>query len=292
MTVERISHCKVNLLLNILGRRADGFHELETLMHPVWVFDRITIEEAPVGIALRCSDASLPVDARNLVYRAAEAYLRVADVKTGLRLTLEKNLPVAAGLGGGSGNAASTLLGLNELFETRLTQEKLLEIASSLGSDIPFFLQDSPALAFGRGEKIEPVGSLVALKHAAFVLVHPGFGISTPWAYKELARFPEARNGRPGRAAELAGALRSGSLHEATRLFYNVLEAPALEKFPLLGLYKEFFRERGAVSLMSGSGSSVFAIFDSMEAAKAACNPFKERFGDRLWMAVCPCAKP
>src|SRR3974390_2877278 len=115
MTLERPSPCKVNLVLNILGRRADGFHDLETVMHPVAVFDRLRFTRTGAEIRLTCSEPSLPTDSRNLVYRAAEAFLRAASIREGVRLHLEKNIPMAAGVGGGSGNAATTLLGLNEL---------------------------------------------------------------------------------------------------------------------------------------------------------------------------------
>src|SRR4051812_11079009 len=147
MTIEKESPCKVNLLLNILGKRPDGFHELETLMHPVNVFDELTFARSARGIQFTCSDPSLPTNAGNLVYRAAAAFLPRAGIKDGVRIHLTKRIPLAAGLGGGSGNAAVTLLGLNELFDHPLPPETLYEIAASLGSDIPFFLQTKPALA-------------------------------------------------------------------------------------------------------------------------------------------------
>src|SRR6266581_5959502 len=125
MTLERQSSCKVNLLLNILGKRPDGFHELETVMHPVAVFDRLTFERAGRSVELTCSETSLPTDSRNLVHRAASLFLQAAKIKDGVRLHLEKKIPLAAGLGGGSGNAAITLLGLNELFGLPLTADQL-----------------------------------------------------------------------------------------------------------------------------------------------------------------------
>ena len=125
MTLERTSPGKVNLLLNILQKRADGFHELETVMHPVALFDRLSFERGGQGIQLTCSEPSLPTDPRNLAYRAVELFLRAIKSKDGVRMHLEKRLPLAAGLGGGSGNAATTLLGLNELFGNPLTPEKL-----------------------------------------------------------------------------------------------------------------------------------------------------------------------
>jgi len=155
MTIEKKSPCKVNLLLNILGKRADGFHELETVMHPVSLFDRLTLSRAGRVVELTCSNPALPADASNLVHRAATAFLQAAKISDGVRIHLEKNIPMAAGLGGGSGNAAAALSGLNELFNGPLNGEQLHKIAAALGSDVPFFLQSKPALATGRGEKIE-----------------------------------------------------------------------------------------------------------------------------------------
>src|SRR5260221_4702321 len=134
MPLEKQSPCKVNLLLNILGRRPDGFHELETLMHPVQLHDQLTFARSGQTIELTCNDASLPTDSRNLVYRATELFLTSANIKEGVRLHLEKRIPLAAGLGGGSGNAATTLLGLNELFGHPFTADRLVPMAAALGS--------------------------------------------------------------------------------------------------------------------------------------------------------------
>src|ERR1035438_9684623 len=250
MRLEKKSSCKVNLLLNILGKRADGFHELETVMQPVNLFDDIHFERGENGIQLTCDEPTLPVDSKNLVHRAAAGFLSAAKIPSGVKIRLEKKIPLAAGLGGGSGNAATTLLALNELFGQPLSGAKLRELAAALGSDIPFFLQNQPALATGRGEKIQPLEPFPALLGKAFFLIHPGFGISTPWAYQNLARFPEALNGTPGRARKLISKLQTGDLPAARAEFFNSLEAPALDKFPVLALYQEFLRENGALAAL------------------------------------------
>jgi len=289
MSLEKKSPCKVNLILNILGKRADGFHELETVMHPVNLFDEMTFERVARGFQLTCSNSALPTDSGNLVHRAAMLFLQKAEIRDGVRIHLEKKIPLAAGLGGGSGNAATTLLGLNELFGKPLPPKELEEIAASLGSDIPFFLQSKPALGTGRGEKIEPLENFRAMSGTAFVLVHPGFGISTPWAYQNLGRFPAAVNGTPGRAKELVSLLKTTDLRSAGREFYNSLEAPALDKYPILVLFQNFFRENGAVAtLMSGSGSTTFAVVDNPTLAKKIADKFKSEFGETHWVAVVP----
>ena len=287
--LHKKSPCKVNLLLNILGKRPDGFHELETVMQPVNFCDQLDFERGGHGVRLSCSDASLPTDSRNLVFRAAANFLAAANISDGVKIHLEKKIPLAAGLGGGSGNAATTLLALNELFGQPLALAKLDELAAALGSDIPFFLYGKPALATGRGEKVESLENFPALTGKAFFLIHPGFGIATPWAYQNLARFPAALNGEPGRAQKLISLLQTTDLKTAAGSFYNSLEAPALDKFPVLSLYQEFLRENGALAaLMSGSGSTTFAIMENLAAAESVVEKFKSRFGANCWTAVVP----
>jgi len=287
MRLEKTSPCKVNLLLNILGRRADGFHELETVMHPVNLCDELSFERGGFGVQLACNHPELPCDANNLVHRAATAFLAGAEISDGVRIHLRKNLPLAGGIGGGSANAAVTLTALNELFGSPLVPEKLHALAATLGSDVPFFLNDRPALATGRGENVTWLENFPALRGRAFFLAHPGFGISTPWAYQNLARFPEAQNGQAGRAKELVAKLQTGNLAGTAVNFYNSLEAPAFDKFPVLQIYRDFLRENGAlVSLMSGSGSTTFAIAENLATAESLAERFKVRFGTHGWLAT------
>lgn len=285
--LHKKSPCKVNLILNILGKRADGFHELETVMQPVAICDEMTFERAGAGVQLTCTQAELPTDSRNLVHRAATSFLAAANIPDGVRIHLQKHLPLAGGIGGGSANAAVTFSALNELFGAPLPLEKLHELAAALGSDVPFFLYDRPALATGRGEKVQTLEHFPALRGKAFFLAHPGFGISTPWSYQNLARFPAALNGRAGRAQRLISLLQGGDLKSAAAELYNSLEAPAFDKYPVLSLYQEFLREQGAlVALMSGSGSTTFAIAEDLAAAETLAEKFKSQFGDNGWTAT------
>lgn len=286
-SLELDSPCKVNVLLNILGRRPDGFHELETVLHPVPVCDRLTLERAASGVDLTCNLPDLPVDGRNLVHRAATLFREAVGLTDGIRIRLEKHVPLAAGLGGGSGNAALTLAGMNTLFGMPLDTATVTRLAARLGSDVPFFLHAQPGLATGRGEQIEPLCNLHALEGAWILLVHPGFGIATAWAYQSLGRFPGALQGLAGRARELVEVLRRGDLREAGTRFYNTLELPALEKYPVLRLYQDGLREWGAcAALMSGSGSATFALFDHEATAETARERFLARFGSTPWTAL------
>ena len=289
MTLDKLSPCKVNLILNILGKRADGFHELETIMHPVAVCDRLTFQRIAVAVELTCNNPSLPLDSGNLVVRAAELFRERTGISDGVRIHLEKYLPLAAGLGGGSANAAITLQALNELFGSPLEFDQLHQLAGTLGSDVPFFLQSGPALATGRGEHVRPLEGFAALHGTAFLLIHPGFGISTAWAYKTLAQYPLALNGTPGRAEKLVSLLRERDARAAGAEFYNSLEAPALHKYPLLVLFQEFLREQGAwATLMSGSGSTTFAIAESVSKAESLREGFFGKFGTTHWTAIVP----
>lgn len=293
MVLERFSPCKVNLLLNVLGRRPDGFHELETLLHPVAVHDRLTFEAADVGIALECSHPKLPADERNLVHRAATVFLEAARIRKGVRIRLDKRIPLEAGLGGGSGDAATTLLALNELFESPLSNAQLSSLAAQLGSDVAFFLQTRPAVATGRGEKIQTLDFFPALQGHWILLVHPGFGVPTAWAYRELARCPEALEGKPGRVERLLGYLQNGDLAAGLKEFYNALESPVFFKYPLLAVLREFLEEQGAAAtLMSGSGSTVFGLFREETKTRRLQGEIRERFGRECWTAAAPLTPP
>ena len=291
MSVARQSPCKVNLLLNILRKREDGFHELETLMHPVPLFDELEFMETAGGIQIDCNVPELKTDESNLIHRAAKSFLETAGINSGVYIKHQKNVPMAGGLAGGSANAAHTLRGLNELFDFPLSSEQLHEIAASHGSDINFFLQDEPALATGRGEQIESCGSFPALRGCGIFLVNPRFGVSTPGAFRRLADYPEAITGDESLGAKLIESLRKDDLATASKRFYNSLEAPVFPKYPLLRIYREFLEDNGAVAaMMSGSGSTTFALTSSPAAAEELQSCFRRRFGLHAWskaLALC-----
>ena len=281
MSLVLQSHSKVNLLLNILGKREDGFHELETIIQPVPLFDELRIELLDDGIELTCSDPRLSVGEDNLVHRAASLFLKKAEAD-GVRIHLQKNLPLAAGIGAGSSNAAFTLRGLNELFDTRLNADEMHEMAACLGSDVPFFLQDDPVLASGRGEIVKPLEPIAALQGRGLLLIHLGFGVSTPWAYQSLAEMPEAY-GHEGQGATVLQLLETGELNG----LYNSLETPVFQKHTVLPVLKNFLMENGALgALMSGSGSTMFAITENRPAAETLRAKHHEHFGQAGWSAT------
>lgn len=285
LTLE--SHCKVNLVLNILGRREDGFHDLETLFWPVRLFDHLEFTDGAKGFELTCSDPTLPVDGQNLVHKAAMLFHERIGRPPAVRIHLEKRLPIAAGLGAGSANAAITLVGLNELLGRPLAEADLRGLAATLGSDVPFFLKRGPAVGEGRGERVTPVANPPDFGDAHMLLYHPGFGVSTPWAYKNLARFPNELNGVAGKVQAMVEFLAGGTVRGIQALLHNSLEAPVLAKHPILKIYQEFLASQGAAGvLMSGSGSTTFALFESGAAAQAAAARFREEFGPFGWLAT------
>src|SRR4051812_12712618 len=241
---------KINLSFEVRGRRPDGFHEIETLMVPVSLFDRISIEKTADRdrtIRFSCDDKSIPCGDDNLVVRAARLFQAATGLTRGIEIMLEKTIPHGAGLGGGSSDAASTLMGLNELFGGVLKNHDLTRLAAELGSDVPFFLAQGAAICRGRGEVVEPAPLAKRLK---FLLLKPDFGVPTPWAY---GRWKDAR--------EIPGLVYSEQMFDGMR-FVNDLERPVFEKFIFLGQLKAWLRQQSkvAVALMSGSGSTIFAV--------------------------------
>ena len=274
--MQLLAPAKINLSFQIKGRRADGFHEIETLMAPISLADRITIERAGDDgeIHFSCDDPSLPAGDDNLVVRAAKLFRQRANITNGITLSLEKKIPHGAGLGGGSSNAASTLLGLNELFEAGLEQRELLELAAQLGSDVPFFIFESAAICRGRGELVEPAK---LQKQLSILLVKPEFGVASEWAY---SRWQDSRKipGVSYQVQEFAG-----------QAFVNDLERPVFEKFVFLAQLKMWLLEQPEVgaALMSGSGSAIFAVMRQNADVDLVAKRAREELDRELWTYAC-----
>jgi 4-diphosphocytidyl-2-C-methyl-D-erythritol kinase len=267
------AHAKINWFLRVTGKRADGFHEIESLFQRVSLRDELTFEEASSLSVV--TEAAIPSD-DNLVIKAALKLRETAGVTKGARLGLIKNIPIAAGLGGGSSDAAVTLTGLNNLWELGFPDERLGEMAAELGSDVPFFLGGPSALATGRGEKLSLVDSG---KSVALLLLNPGIGVSAGWAYSNLQGFSEEDSGY---ADSFLQNLVSGDWAALREMAVNDLEAPVVKKHPVVGELKAALIETGALyAAMSGSGPTVFGIFPDTEAAKRASETIKSP-----WSAV------
>ncbi len=279
VAVKQFAPAKINLYLHILGRRPDGFHELETLMAPISLGDTLDIDLIPDdtgGIEFTCSDPALSDAKDNLATKAARVFLDEFKLTTGVRIHLDKAVPVGAGLGGGSSDAAAMLLALRTLTRIDCSDAKLAELAARLGSDIPFFIYRTPAICRGRGEIIEPIRLNEEFQG---LLVHPGFGVSTPWAYKTYAQNPS--QGELGRSFE-------------NLTLRNDLEPPAFSKYPWLPTVKSWFQKQPETldALMSGSGSSVFALTRSPVNTWYLQRRFLAEFGETFFSTPFTVANP
>jgi len=254
------SPAKVNLSLWIRGKRTDGYHDIVTVMHTVGLFDILSFLPSDRLELEVEGDSSLPLNRSNLIIKAANLFKEATGIKPEVKIKVKKEIPVGAGLGGGSSNAAATLKGLNEIYGSPLSQEELLKLAGELGSDVPFFIKGGLAVAYGRGEKLRHYNPA----EFEILLVYPGFPCSTAEVYGELP--PIRREVTPEDAEKLIiSPLVSGRFEELVENMENDLErsgAPCIEKVMEV---KEVLKDMGLRPLMSGSGSSVFAVVKDRE---------------------------
>ena len=254
---------KVNLTLEVLGKRPDGYHEIATVMQAVDLFDRLTVERAET-ISLETGDSGLPTDDRNLVIRAARLLHEEAKRGDGAHIRLDKRIPVAAGLGGGSSDAAATLWALNRIWGLRWSRERLSELGARIGSDVPFFLGRGRAMGTGRGERLRGLTSSGGL---ALVLVNPNFPLSTAEAY---GRVPKGWTGEARGTARMVEALRRHSVRGVAAALTNTLETLVEPAVPMIGRMKAALLAAGALGVaMSGSGPTVFGIARSLDHAQS-----------------------
>ena len=253
---------KVNLALEVLGKRADGYHEIATVLQAVDLFDRIAVETAD-SLSLHTDDPDLPTDEGNLVMRAARLLQKAAGIETGARIRLQKRIPVAAGLGGGSSDAAATLWGLSRLWKLRWPTARLQELAVELGMDVPFFLGAGRAVARGRGEQLAP---LPGGGGYALVLVNPRVPLSTREVY---GRVPTGWRAEPVGTDRVVEALRTRNVNRVAAALTNNLEGLVEPVLPVIGRMKAALLAAGALgAIMSGSGPTVFGMARSLDHAR------------------------
>lgn len=272
--MQILAPAKVNLSLKILGQRSDDFHELDTLIVPISLYDEIRIDKGRHGIKFRCDDPSVPQGDDNLAVRAVKAFLEITKIEPAISIELKKKIPHGAGLGGGSSDAASVLLALNELFEAKLSRKVLAEMAEPIGSDVPFFLFQSAALCKGHGEMVSPVK---LKRQFSILLLKPAFAVSTAWAY---SRWQNSRE---------IPAIRYEAQEIAEQAFVNDLERPVFEKFVFLAQLKMWLLSQPEVgaALMSGSGSTMFAVIRPNADADSVAKRAKAALDPELWTCAC-----
>lgn len=269
--VKKKAFAKINLGLDVLGCLPNGYHEVSMIMQTVGICDILTFEKSNSGISLYTNSGELPVNEDNLVYKAAKMILDKYGIEAGVTIHLEKNIPIAAGMAGGSSDAAATLKGVNELFELGISQEELCKMAVQIGADVPYCVMGGTALAKGIGEELE---KLKDAPKCALLVAKPDINVSTKYVYdkldqKEIIDHPDISG--------IIDAINENSLSGVVSRLKNVLESVTIEEYPIIDELKKDMTNSGALgSLMSGSGPTVFGIFDDEKKAEAAYNMLKQ----------------
>jgi 4-diphosphocytidyl-2-C-methyl-D-erythritol kinase len=276
---------KINWTLYVLDKREDGYHNILSLMHCIDIYDTLAFEHAN-DIEL-ITNMDIPAE-QNLVFKAALMMREYASMKTGARIVLKKQIPLGAGLGGGSSDAACTLSGLNRIWRLGLSVEELKTIGSGLGSDVPFFLNCPLAVAEGRGELLTPFEIDIAY---TLLMVKPDVSIPTPWAYSRIDKKGDAELTKSGDKVNniklILDVLRRGDVRSLKSLVHNDFEDTVISAYPIIGILKKKLIEAGAiVSLMSGSGSTVFGLFESRDKAVNASRHFLPHWNRVVLTAV------
>ena len=266
--ITKRSPAKVNLHLQVLGRRKDGYHDIATLMQMISLYDEMEFSLRGKGIVVKCPGTTLPENEDNIVYKAVKSLFSHASCLSGVEITIRKKIPIAAGLGGGSSNAATTLLTLNDLMGFKYTKDELIKMGAKLGADVPFFVSGKTAWAFGIGDRLQVAENIPRLW---FVLINPRFDISTKMVYESL-------NLRLTNEAKKYNVPRFYAVDDIVRKLHNDLEKVTLNLHPILRELKELLITCGALgSLMSGSGPTVFGIFADKKGALKAEESLKEK---------------
>jgi 4-diphosphocytidyl-2-C-methyl-D-erythritol kinase len=272
--MQVLAPAKINLSLRILGRRPDGFHEIESLIAPISLYDELTIDKQSRWIDFICDDTSIPDGEENLVVRAAKVFFQKPPTKGGVSIALHKLIPHGAGLGGGSSDAAATLLALDQLFETKLAREELAKLGATIGSDVPLFIFQTAAICKGRGELVAPSPLRQRL---SILLLKPAFGVSSAWAYAHWQN-----------SKQIPGVLYEPQKF-ADQILANDLERPVFEKFVFLAQLKMWLLRQPEVgaALMSGSGSTIFALMRSGAEASVLAARAQREVDPQLWTCGC-----
>ncbi len=275
------ANAKINLTLDILGKRSDGYHEVEMVMQSVGLFDTVRLERQQTGISLQLDVQGLLADETNLAWKAARLYLDVYKIQGGVSIEIEKRIPIAAGLAGGSADAAGVLIGMNRLFRMELSAKELCALGEQIGSDVPFCIEGGTMLATGRGEFLRRLSDLPPL---FVVLAKPPVSVSTAWAYKKYDEMGALYH--PDTKAMIA-ALSEGRVDDVASGLANVLEEVTLKAHTIIEAYKRILRENGMMaSLMSGSGPTVFALAKTKAEADRAATALSKDYPEATVFVV------
>jgi len=267
--MEENAYGKINLALDVLFKRDDGYHEINSIMQKISLHDTVVIEEGGKGVDIECDNKLVPLDHTNLVHKAWEEISKLTGTKAGIRVRIHKRIPVAAGLAGGSSNGAAVLKGLNEMWNLGLSQRDLMDIGGRMGADIPFCILGGTALAEGIGERLT---SLKPFRDKHILLANPGIGISSAYAYSRLAIPNDHKDMEP-----MLQCIEKDDLKCLAQEMFNVFEAAIIPENPIIGDIKKTMEDNGALgALMSGSGASVFGLYDDLDKLEFTKRKLKE----------------
>jgi 4-diphosphocytidyl-2-C-methyl-D-erythritol kinase len=268
-----LAPAKINVRFEIIGKREDSFHEIRSIMGAVGLYDTLSLSKTPSGITLTSSSSDLPLDNKNLAFKAASLIISEAKVAGGVTISLKKRIPVASGLGGGSSDAATTMKGINELYDLKCSPRQLMGLGVRIGADVPFFFSNGPALATGIGEKLSPIE--ISPPFWA-LLVTPPIAVSTTWAYSQFKSQP---NGNDFLFSEKIDLFKVGK-----EILYNDFERVVISHFPEIAKIKKVLENLGAWgALMSGSGPTVFGLFFDEAEARSAESKLVKNYHERNW---------
>jgi 4-diphosphocytidyl-2-C-methyl-D-erythritol kinase len=273
------AYAKINFSLDVISKRDDGYHELKTIMQTVDLHDDISIEESDgQGITIKCDKQFIPTDKKNIVYRITEYILQKYNIKKSININIKKNIPVGAGLGGGSSDGAAVLLGLNKMFDLSIKNEELMQIGKSFGADIPYCILGGTALAEGIGEKLTPLSNL---PETIILICQPKVRISTSYVFGKF-EFSKTYD-RPDTGLLLT-AIENSDIKTLACNMKNVLETVTTKEYPVINQIKEELIKNGALgAMMSGSGTAVFGIFDNYKKAQKASKELK-KFSNEIFI--------
>ena len=269
------SFAKINLTLDVLGRRENGYHDVEMIMQTISLFDLIIIDKAPSGIQLSTNLKYLPSNEKNIAYKAAQRFFAYTGIKGGVRIMIHKNIPVSAGLAGGSGNCAAVLCAMNKLFNANLATDELCKIGAEMGADVPYCILGGTRLAQGIGEILTP---LPQMKKTTVLLVKPPINVSTAAIYEQIDSVPLKKH--PDNGAMIS-ALKNGDINLVAANLCNVMENVTENMHPVIrGIKQKMISNGAAGAVMSGSGPTVFGIFDDDTKAKQSHDSFAHQYKD------------
>lgn len=267
------SYAKINLTLDVTGKRDNGYHDVKMIMQTVNLFDLIIVDRRKQGISLKSNLPYIPTDEKNIAYKAALLFFEKSGIDGGASILIHKNIPVAAGLAGGSGNGGGVLCALNALYDFPFTEKEILDMSVTLGADVPYTIMCGTCLSEGIGEILTPLPDAPKM---TVLLVKPPINISTPEVYKE---FDEADEISHPDTDKMISAIENGDVKEISKSLSNVLEAVTVKNHPVISGIKQKMIKNGAIgALMSGSGPTVFGIFEDEKLAKKSADSFYKQY--------------